>query len=284
MDEHSAAPTVVGGPVVDEELVEFAVAVARDAGRTASAAFFGTTPGRRRKADGTELTDVDLAVEEQVRAAIGRFAPDDAVLGEEAGESGGGSGRRWVVDPISGTGYLTRRMPLFANLLAYEDEHGPAIGVIHMPVQRETVFAARGRGCRLLTGLDQPVAAARRTRVGDRSQLDGALVLGANQHAWSEDLLTALHRRVNLVGGIHHAVVHVVTGRVDAAVLVGQGYDDLAPLPVILAEAGGRVSDLDGAPVLGGNGTVVAANPRLHGQLRALADRRPATRGGKALR
>ncbi|MEV1147493.1 inositol monophosphatase family protein [Micromonospora sp. NPDC049799] len=269
---------------MDDDLVAFAVAVARDAGRTATAAFFDGAPGRRRKADGTEVTDADVAVEEQIRAAIARFAPDDAVLGEEAGESGGGSGRRWVVDPISGTGYLTRRMPLFANLLAYEDEHGPAIGVIHMPMQRETVFAARGRGCRLLTDLDEPVRAARRTRVGDRDRLDGALVLGANQHAWSEDVLAVLHRRVNLVGGIHHAVVHVVTGRVDAAVLVGQGYDDVAPLPVILAEAGGRVSDLDGHPVLGGNGTVVAANPGLHGQLLALLDDVPHTRGGKALR
>lgn len=280
-----AHPTGVdpAGPPVDQDLVDFAVELATEAGRLATTYFFAGTAARR-KADGTEVTGADLAVEEWVRSRIAGYAPDDAILGEEAGPTVGTSGRRWVIDPISGTAYFTRRMPLFANLIAFEDEYGPAIGVINMPVQRELVFAARGRGCWLR---DDPTegrrATTRRTGVGARTEPDGALTLGANQHAWPEELLVALHRRVALAGGIHHAVVHVVTGRADAAVLTHQSYDDLAPLPVILAEAGGRVSDIDGAPVLLGNGTALVANEVLHAELLRLLAGVPAPTGGKRL-
>lgn len=277
----SDATTVPAGPMVDDDMLQFAVTLARDAGRLATEHFFAD-PAVRRKADGSEVTDADHAVEEFMRSRIGRFAPADAVLGEEAGESSGTSGRRWVLDPISGTAYFSRRMPMFANLVAYEDETGTAIGVINLPVQRETVFAARGRGCWLLGGVEEHIGAARRTRVRERVRLDGALTLGANQHAWPEELLLALHRNVALVGAIHHAVLHVVTGRADAAVLTHQGYDDVAPLPVILSEAGGVLSDFDGAPVNGG-GTAIAASPSLHRQLLRLISSLPRPEGSKAL-
>jgi histidinol-phosphatase len=268
-------------PPVDRDLVDFAVRVARQAG-TLSAELFFAGAAATVKPDGTEVTDADLAVEELIRTALGQELPEDGILGEEAGETTGSSGRRWIVDPISGTSYFTRRMPLFANLLAYEDEHGPAIGVINLPVARELVFAARGRGCWLLadTAADAP---ARPARVSDRTSLDGALTLAMNLHTWSAELLTALHQRVYLVGGIHHVAVHVVTGRVDAAVITHQGYDDLAPLPVILHEAGGRVTDLSGTPVLRGDGTVLATNAKLHDELLRLVADQPRTGREKAL-
>ncbi|MEV6521026.1 inositol monophosphatase family protein [Longispora sp. NPDC051575] len=274
--------TTMDGPAVDRELLDFAVSVAGRAGALSAEMFFAGAPSTL-KPDGTEVTDADLAVEDLIRAELGRYAPDDGILGEEAGESPGSSGRRWITDPISGTAYFSRRMPLFANLLAYEDEYGPAIGVINMPVQRELVFAARGLGCWVLAGPTDDVTAARRTRVGGRTRLDGALTLAMNQHTWSEELLVALHRRVAVVGAIHHVAVHLVTGRADAAVITGQGYDDLAPLPVILREAGGRVTDLDGAPVLTGDGSVLATNGALHGEFLGLVAGLPRAGRPKAL-
>jgi histidinol-phosphatase len=97
--------------------------------------------------------------------------------------------------------------------------------------------------------------------------LDGALTLAANQHTWSEELLLAVHRRVRLVGAIHHPAFHVATGRVDVAILTHQAADDLAPLPVILAEAGGRVTGLDGRPVSAGDGSALLTNGLLHDDL-----------------
>lgn len=267
----------INAPAADRDLLDFAVDVAGRAGALSAELFHAGSPATV-KPDGSEVTEADLAVEELVRDLISRRAPEDAILGEEAGESPGSSGRRWVIDPISGTAYFTRRMPLFANLLAYEDEHGPAIGVINMPLQREMVFAARGHGCWLLSG-----GVATRTRVGGRTRLDGALTLTMNQHTWSPELLLTLHRRVALVGAIHHVAVHVVTGRADAAVITEQGYDDLAPLPVILAEAGGLATDLGGEPVLTGDGSVLISNRHLHPELLALVDGLPRTARAKAL-
>lgn len=281
---HSDLDVMPVTPAVDRGLLDFAVTTAVAAGDLAADLFHRTGPARL-KADGTEVTDADVAVEEFIRAELTRRTPDDAVLGEEAGLTAGTSGRRWVVDPISGTAYFARRMPLFATLLAYEDEHGPAIGVITSPLGRETVFAARGRGCWVRQGNGETT----RARLSDRSELDGALTLASNQHTFSEELLVALHRRAALVGGIHHPLVHLLTGRVDAVVMTCQSHDDLAPVPVLLAEAGGAASALDGGPVLeagrlkAGEGTLLAANTALQRQLLSITSGLDATRGPKAL-
>lgn len=269
--------------VTDDDVIEFAVELAAKAGELSAELFLAGSP-RRFKADGSEVTEADVRVEELVRAAVARHAPDDGLLGEETGESLGRSGRRWVCDPISGTAYFTRRMPLFANLIAYEDEHGPAVAVINLPMQQEMVVAARGRGCRVLSGAERGFGAGRRVEVGAAPVTDAPLLLAANQHAWSEELLVALHRRAAVVGAVHHAAVHLVTGRVDGFVLTHQGYDDLAVLPVILGEAGALVTDLAGDPVLTGDGSALAAAPALHAHLLAITAALPTTtRGPKSL-
>jgi histidinol-phosphatase len=242
-------------PPVDREILDFAVRLAERAGRLAAERFFGGDPHVERKPDGTEVTDADLAVEDLIRGELARHLPDDEVYGEEAGTTPGTSGRRWVIDPIDGTYFFARRMPLFSTMLAFEDEHGPAIGVVHEPIARQTVAAGRGLGCR---------RGRTETRVSARTRLRGARTVMINPGTWSEQLLATLHRDVFLspIGD----TAALVTGHVDAMVVAGfpMGYEDLAPLPVIVGEAGGRVTDLTGAPVLTGDGTVLATNGVLH--------------------
>ncbi|MYW02247.1 inositol monophosphatase family protein [Streptomyces sp. SID3343] len=251
-------------PPVDRELLDFAVAVIGRAGRLSAQGFFGEWRGRR-KADGTEVTDVDVAVEDLIRGELARRAPDDGIHGEEGGASTGSSGRRWVIDPINGTSLFTRRAPLFTNDLAYEDEYGPAVGVINWPMSRQLVVAGRGRGCWLLTGSEPDLVDGRRVRVGERSRLRGARTALHNPAGWPEELLIALHRRVFLTPATS-GVADLVTGRVDAMVVAGppMGYEDVAPLPVIVTEAGGRVTDLGGDSVLTGDMTILATNGLLH--------------------
>ncbi len=269
-------------PPVDRELLAFAVGVAHRAGLAARERFFAGTAHPTTKADGTEVTDADVAVEEQIRGELGRRAPDDEIYGEEAGTTAGTSGRRWVIDPIDGTYYFVRRIPLFGTLLAFEDEHGPAIGVVNQPVAEEMIFAARGLGCWRLTGPDADVSAAHRAGVSGRARLGGARTTVGNPGTWPEELLVALHRRVFLVGGADF--IGVMTGRLDAFVIAGgpMGYEDVAPLPVIMREAGGRVSDLGGDPVLTGDGTVLATNGVLHEEFLALVAGLPRARDRRA--
>jgi histidinol-phosphatase len=266
-------------PTADCELLDFAVGLAHRAGLLATERFFAGDVTRKRTADGTEVTDADVAVEELIRAELARCVPGDEVYGEEAGTTAGTSGRRWVIDPIDGTYFFTRRMPVFNTRLAYEDEHGPAIGVINEPVAQQTIFAGRGLGCWRLTG-EGP---AERIRVGGRERLGGARTGMGNPGTWHDDLMLALHRRVFLFP--YGDTVGLVTGQVDAFVIAGfpMGYEDVAPLPVIIGEAGGRVTDLDGAPVITGDGTVLATNGLLHDDFLALVAGLPRTRDWRAL-
>lgn len=266
------------GPPVDEDLLDFAVNLATRAGRLAADRFFDGEASSSLKPDGTEVTDADLAVEEMIRGELARQTPGDEIYGEEAGTTPGKTGRRWVIDPIDGTYYFARRIPIFTTQLAFEDEHGPAIGVIREPIARQTIFAGRGRGCWRSTDTETT-----RAQVTNRTRFTGARTAMVNAGTWSEELLLALHRQVFLSAS--GDTVGLVTGQIDALVAAGapMGYEDLAPLPVIVEEAGGRVTDLTGTPVLTGDGTILATNNHLHDEYLTLLAGTPTTRDWRAL-
>jgi len=254
-------------PAVDRELLDLAVTVAHQAGCVAAERFFEADFATLTKEDGTDVTDVDLAVEELIRTELLRRTPDDEVYGEESGTTPGNSGRRWIIDPIDGTAYFARRIPLFSNFMAYEDEHGPAIGVINRPAARQMIFAGRGLGCWVRAGRDQD----RRPVLRSNTELRQARIQLVNPATWHGELLAALHQNTWITGYLG-GVSGVLTGALDAVVMAGspQGYEDLAPLPVIMDEAGGRVTDLSGGPVLSGPGTALVSTGHLHDELLSL--------------
>jgi fructose-1,6-bisphosphatase/inositol monophosphatase family enzyme len=130
-------------------------------------------------------------------------APDDEIYGEEGGTIAGTSGRRWIIDPIDGTLYFANRIPLFANLVAYEDEHGPAIGVINNPITRQVVFAGRGLGCWIRAGHNPDV----RPVLRDNAELRQAVTELSNPATWHSELLS-------LVAGLPHGPSgHMAEGR-----------------------------------------------------------------------
>ncbi|WP_075693155.1 inositol monophosphatase family protein [Streptomyces acidiscabies] len=255
-------------PSVDPSLLDFAVRLAAEAGRVSRERFLGGGWGVRLKGDGSEVTDVDVEVEELIRGELGRRTPEDGVFGEELGVDPGASGRRWVIDPVNGTANFVHRVPLFSNDLAYEDEFGPAVGVVGMPMSGEILAAGRGLGCWVVRGPSYELGDARRVRVSARGELRGARVQAHNFGAWDGELLAALHRLVLLVPSTG-CMAAVATGRADAAVIAGpaMGYEDVATMPVIVTEAGGRVSDLRGADVLAGDRSVLVSNGALHDAL-----------------
>jgi histidinol-phosphatase len=271
-------------PPVDRELLDFAVRLADRAGQMSAQGFFSDDWHSRLKEDGTEVTEIDVAVEELIREELSRRMPDDGIFGEEGGATSGLSGRRWIIDPVNGTKYFTHRVPLFSNDLAYEDEYGPAIGVINMPLSQQMIVAGRGLGCWVLPGPHPDLQSGRRAQVTERTGLGGARTLMHNPAGWPEELLCALHRRVLLVPSTG-MIVALVTGRADAGVIAGppMGYEDVAPMPVIVTEAGGRVTDLDGASVLEGDMSVLVTNGRLHEKFLQLVNGLPHSRDYRAL-
>lgn len=254
------------------DLVRLAVRVGIQAGRITSERYVNSADQPELKQDGSVVTEADRVIEQMMRSEFGQHTPQDGILGEEHGLVLGPSGRRWIVDPIDGTRFFTWRIPVFTNLIAYEDEHGPALGVIGMPMQHEIVFAGRGLGCWILRGQDTALEEAVRAHVGVARELGEAVVHGSHTYTWTSDFLTALHSR-SLVhsnrGDDAYGVAMLVTGRADAVVSVHTGKPwDWAPIPVIVREAGGVVTDICGG-ALPGDGSMVASNVELHRPLLA---------------
>ena len=255
-----AAPPAA--PPVDPALLEFAVEVAREAGESTLRWFQARDLTVDSKADGTPVTAADRTAERLVRTRLAEAFPEDGVLGEEEAETAGTSGRRWMVDPIDGTKAFTRGVPLYSTLLALDDEHGPAIGVIVLPALRQAVYAGRGRGA----WVDGEPA-----RVSGTGSLDGAYLTTSSYSDWPDaDLLAVKHAGCHLrTWGDGYGYALVATGRVDAMVDHEVEVYDVAPMPVLLAEAGGRFTSLDGRPDAGG-GSGVATNGTVHDELLAL--------------
>ncbi len=226
---------------VDPELVTEAVELARMAGELTLRYFRSAGLAIDEKGDGTPVTAADRGAERLLREELARRHPDDGVLGEEEAELVGTSGRRWILDPIDGTKAFTHGVPLYTNLLAVEDEHGPAVGVINVPALGETVWAGRGLGCFCN---DDPA------RVSTRDDLAGAYVSTSSFAPWSDPALAAARAALlNLrTWGDGYGYVLVATGRVEAMVDPVAELYDLAPMPVIIAEAGGHFTSLSGDP------------------------------------
>jgi myo-inositol-1(or 4)-monophosphatase len=145
-------------------LLEVADAAARSAGAVLVERFGGPRVDVRAKSTPTDLvSEADVAAEGALRECLGRLRPDDAVLGEEGGDTGEGtSGLRWVVDPLDGTVNFLFGIPHWCVSVACEDGDGALVGVVHDPLRGETFSAERGRAA-MLDGA--PIAASRRAEL-----------------------------------------------------------------------------------------------------------------------
>jgi fructose-1,6-bisphosphatase/inositol monophosphatase family enzyme len=137
----------MSAPPVSEALLAEAIELAQRAGTMTLSWFQSSSLDVEQKSDGTPVTDADRTAEQLIRDHLSVHHPDDSIVGEEHGRREGTSTRRWYIDPIDGTRSFVHGVPLFATLVAVEDEHGMAAGVIYLPALGETVAAGRGQGC-----------------------------------------------------------------------------------------------------------------------------------------
>ena len=191
------------------------------------------------KLDGSEVTEADRSAERFIRDEVQRLHPSHSVVGEEEGGLFEPGKTTWVIDPIDGTRGFVRGVPLYAPLLAVVDDSGPLVGVIHVPVLNSTVAAARGMGC---------WHDGQRCSVSTVSELDGALVNTSSYDTFSDSALVALKRSKALMKtwGDAFGYYLVATGQADAMIDPICSPWDLAPMPVILEEAGGKFTDFNG--------------------------------------
>lgn len=244
--------------VVAESLLEEAAELARRAGRL-TLEWYSPAVEVITKGDGSPVTAADRAAEQLLRNELVERYPRDAIMGEEHGYSGGTSGRTWFIDPIDGTQSFIRGVPLFATLLALEDTHGVAVGVIDLPALGETVMAGRGLGC-FLNG--RPLA------VGDRTDLAGSVLCTSSYDLIPEDVASRLHSNSLILRGWGDAYGYalVAGGRVEAMLDPVVSPWDVAPMAVIIPEAGGTFTDCAGRSDFR-SGSGLATNGALHDEI-----------------
>jgi histidinol-phosphatase len=222
------------------------------------------------KPDLTPVTDADRATEDSLRNVLSRARPRDAVLGEESGQTGIGP-RCWVVDPIDATKNYVRGVPVWATLIALMVGHEVVVGVVSAPTLSRRWWAARGGGCWSGRGLTK----ATRCRVSSVTKLQDASFSYSSLDDWEEqgrlDGFLELSRAVwrTRAFGDFWSHVLVAEGAVDIAAEPEVNLWDLAALQVIVEEAGGSFTDLNGEPRPDG-GSVLCTNGHLHDEALAM--------------
>ena len=216
------------------------------------------------KPDLTPVTDADQAVEESIRRTLSRVRSRDAVTGEEQGSTGH-SQRRWVIDPIDGTKNYVRGVPVWATLIPLVVDHEVVLGVVSAPLLQRRWWASTGNGA--WTG--RSLLKASRCEVSDVRRLEDASLAYASLHGWEErgqldDMMSLMRRcwRTRAYGDFWSYML-LAEGAVDIAAEPELEVYDMAALDVIVREAGGRFTSLDGTDgPFGGN--VLATNGHLH--------------------
>jgi fructose-1,6-bisphosphatase/inositol monophosphatase family enzyme len=129
-----------------QQRLAWAIEIARQAGDVTLRHF--RQPGLvvEYKGDASPVTVADRNAEELLRSRIAEKFPNDAILGEELGESKGASAFQWILDPIDGTKSFVHGVPLYTTLIGILANGQPTIGVIHAPATGETAYAAAGGG------------------------------------------------------------------------------------------------------------------------------------------
>ncbi|WP_394821232.1 histidinol-phosphatase [Pendulispora albinea] len=242
-----------------------------DAADSVTRARFRATDLRvERKPDRTPVTDADLAVEDAVRAILGRERPGDDIAGEERGGKVG-SGRTWVLDPIDGTKNFLRGVPAWGTLIALVDGGRPVVGVVSAPALGQRWWASRGEGAWTRKELAAPESARepRRLQVSAVGDLGDAYLSTTHLNSWREhhsrEKYLALVDAVwetRAFGDFWHYCL-VAEGALDIATEAIVNPWDVAAVKVLIEEAGGTFTDLSGRDRFDG-GSAIGTNGRLH--------------------
>ncbi len=260
--------------VMHEDLLATALAAAHAGAEVAARYFRGADLVVRRKGDNDFVTRADQESEAAILAVIRERFPDHRILAEEGSGAGQGHGEyEWLIDPIDGTTNFLQGLPVYCVSVACRRGDELVVGVIEDPEGRN-VFSARRGGGAFWNG--------RRMQVSRREGLDGAfLATGYPFRALSTlDLYLAIFRDV-----FRHAkaIRRCGAAALDLAYTAAGVYDgffefrlspwDIAAGALMVREAGGAVTDLDGGPGSFESGNVVAGDPAVQRELLAIVQR-----------
>lgn len=217
------------------------------------------------KSDRDTVTDIDIKVEQEIRAYLNRLTPECGFLGEEEGHTGDDE-YSWTLDPIDGTSNFVHGLPLCAVSLALVHQGRPLVAEITAPFLNLYYSAIRGQGS---------FANGNRIRTSRTSELSKAIVsigdyaVGPNADGKNQrrlqltKLLAERVERVRMFGSAALDLAWVAEGRTDAAIILANKLWDTAAGVLIAREAGSLVLDSSGEPHSFGSSDTIAACPGL---------------------
>ena len=221
------------------------------------------------KPDASPVTDADKAVESAIRSEISKLRSEDLVVGEEFGSPDSLAGKYyWVIDPIDGTKNYLRGVPTWATLIGLIDPSGKVIvGVVSAPALARRWWAADGLGAKTQFNSGVNSGEVTELRVSNVSKLSDASISYSDLVGWGERKakFVALQEKIWRTRGHGDFWSHmlVAEGAVDVAVEPSLSLWDMAALDVIVREAGGKFTNLDGKDGPHG-GSAISSNGLLH--------------------
>lgn len=218
------------------------------------------------KADKSPVTEADVKSEQAIREVLAKHFPQYGFYGEETGQHDMGAESVWLVDPIDGTKSFVRECPFFSTQIALLRAGKLVLGVSSAPAYNEFAWAERGEGAWL---------GQQRIRVSGVTDIEAAIVSSGNLKTlaagprWARygELVTRVNRIRGYGDFVHYHLL--ARGALDAVIESDVNILDIAALTVIVEEAGGRFTDLEGEPVGLATTSVLASNGPLHAPLRA---------------
>ena len=215
----------------------------------------------RIKEDKSPVTEADVRCEIAIREVLEARFPSYGFYGEETGSRDTNAESLWLVDPIDGTKAFVREYPMFSTQIALMRRGEIVLGVSSAPVYGELCFAERGCGA-YLNG--RPVAVSQVAALESAALSSGNLKTLAGGDRWARyGALVAQVNRIRGYGDFLH--YHLLAGgKIDAVIESDVNILDIAACVAIVNEAGGRFTDLDGAPITLRSTSVHATNRRLH--------------------
>lgn len=224
-------------------------------------AYYGRNPAVRAKADRSPVTEADVRAEGAIRTVLEQAFPDYGFYGEETGQRALEATNLWLVDPIDGTKSFIRETPYFSTQIALMREGELVLGVSSAPLCGELAWAEKGIGAHLN---GQAIRVSAMTDLGGAFLSTGNLKSLAGTPRWAR--LGRLVGKIDRLRGYGDFVHYHLLARGALEVVIESDVNilDIAALTVIVREAGGIFTDLEGKPVGLETRSVLAANGALH--------------------
>ena len=248
-----------------DEILQLAVRLAREAGKIQRERYETDIEIRTKSAAIDLVTEVDEACEKLMVEILGRERPNDAILAEEGGGADReGAAWRWIIDPLDGTTNYAHGYPRFCVSIGVERRGVREVGVVYDPLLDECFRARRGDGAVLN---DRPLRVSREDRLEHALAATG---FAYDVHKSPDDNLANFGRMVKSTRAVRRDgsaaldLCYVAAGRLDGFWELRLHPWDVAAGILIVEEAGGKVSDLSGAPAPRSGEQIVASNGRIH--------------------